>query len=303
MEYVKEHGEGNWNSVQKKTRLSRCGKSCRLRWANHLRPDLKKGSFSLEEEHIILDLHAKYGNKWARMASQLPGRTDNEIKNYWNTRIKRRQRSNLPLYSLHKQAPKFQFSQHQNHQVHHSQSSPIQFASSYPMKHYHQSPLSLYNPVGISRTIPLRTPQFPQQFHGRYSPYQVPINRFTPASYNFNEPNPMHSNSIQTPFNPDGLAPPHCSNFSMKLELPSNQSQQTADYSGLLDALLQESDAMAASKNNSRIEEKCTLNFGFDFNDTDMDQLLESASQIDVTDFADCLTGKFFLIYSSSYSC
>ncbi|XP_062170141.1 transcription factor MYB97 [Alnus glutinosa] len=97
-EYVRKHGEGNWNSVQRNTGLARCGKSCRLRWANHLRPNLKKGAFSPEEERLILELHAKYGNKWARMAAQLPGRTDNEIKNYWNTRVKRRQRQGLPLY-------------------------------------------------------------------------------------------------------------------------------------------------------------------------------------------------------------
>ncbi|KAL8531044.1 hypothetical protein ACS0TY_007889 [Phlomoides rotata] len=98
VDYVLKHGEGNWNAVQKHTGLARCGKSCRLRWANHLRPDLKKGAFSTEEENRIIELHAKLGNKWARMAAELPGRTDNEIKNYWNTRIKRRQRAGLPIY-------------------------------------------------------------------------------------------------------------------------------------------------------------------------------------------------------------
>lgn len=98
VEYVKKHGEGNWNAVQKHSGLFRCGKSCRLRWANHLRPNLKKGAFTPEEERLIVELHAKMGNKWARMAAHLPGRTDNEIKNYWNTRIKRRQRAGLPLY-------------------------------------------------------------------------------------------------------------------------------------------------------------------------------------------------------------
>ncbi|XAR54504.1 hypothetical protein NMG60_11029655 [Bertholletia excelsa] len=98
VEYVKKHGEGNWNAVQKNSGLLRCGKSCRLRWANHLRPNLKKGAFTQEEERLIIELHAKMGNKWARMAAHLPGRTDNEIKNYWNTRIKRRQRAGLPLY-------------------------------------------------------------------------------------------------------------------------------------------------------------------------------------------------------------
>lgn len=96
--YVKKNGEGNWNAVQKQTGLLRCGKSCRLRWANHLRPNLKKGTFTAEEEQLICELHAKLGNKWARMAAHLPGRTDNEIKNYWNTRIKRRHRAGLPLY-------------------------------------------------------------------------------------------------------------------------------------------------------------------------------------------------------------
>ncbi|KAI4366161.1 hypothetical protein MLD38_022075 [Melastoma candidum] len=98
MEYVKINGEGNWNAVQKNTGLARCGKSCRLRWTNHLRPNLKKGSFTPEEERQIIELHSQLGNKWARMAAQLPGRTDNEIKNYWNTRIKRRIRQGLPLY-------------------------------------------------------------------------------------------------------------------------------------------------------------------------------------------------------------
>jgi hypothetical protein len=71
VEYVKKHGEGNWNAVQKHSGLSRCGKSCRLRWANHLRPDLKKGAFTPEEEQRIIELHAAIGNKWARMASEV----------------------------------------------------------------------------------------------------------------------------------------------------------------------------------------------------------------------------------------
>ncbi|KAK4746219.1 hypothetical protein SAY87_012531 [Trapa incisa] len=100
VDYVKKHGEGNWNAVQKNSGLSRCGKSCRLRWANHLRPNLKKGAFSIEEESLIFELQAKMGNKWARMAALLPGRTDNEIKNYWNTRIKRRLRAGLPLHPV-----------------------------------------------------------------------------------------------------------------------------------------------------------------------------------------------------------
>lgn len=71
IDYVHKHGEGNWNAVQKYSGLSRCGKSCRLRWANHLRPDLRKGSFTPDEERHIIELHAKMGNKWARMAAEV----------------------------------------------------------------------------------------------------------------------------------------------------------------------------------------------------------------------------------------
>ncbi|THU64961.1 hypothetical protein C4D60_Mb01t32060 [Musa balbisiana] len=95
--YAKKYGEGNWNSVQKHMGLGRCGKSCRLRWTNHLRPNLEKGAFTPYEEQVIIELHTKMGNKWARMAAHMPGRTDNEIKNYWTTRIKRQQRAGLPL--------------------------------------------------------------------------------------------------------------------------------------------------------------------------------------------------------------
>ncbi|XP_022637422.1 transcription factor MYB101-like [Vigna radiata var. radiata] len=97
-EYVTKHGPGNWNIVQQNTGLLRCGKSCRLRWTNHLRPDLRRGAFTKEEQRKVIELHAEMGNKWAKMAQKLPGRTDNEIKNFWNTRLKKRKRIGLDLY-------------------------------------------------------------------------------------------------------------------------------------------------------------------------------------------------------------
>ncbi|KAF7066856.1 hypothetical protein CFC21_072783 [Triticum aestivum] len=79
-----------WRAVPKLAGLLRCGKSCRLRWTNYLRPDLKRGLLTDDEERLVVDLHAKLGNRWSKIAAKLPGRTDNEIKNHWNTHIKKK---------------------------------------------------------------------------------------------------------------------------------------------------------------------------------------------------------------------
>ncbi|KAL5761728.1 hypothetical protein ACOSP7_017992 [Xanthoceras sorbifolium] len=88
--YIEEHGHGSWRALPAKAGLQRCGKSCRLRWINYLRPDIKRGKFSLQEEQTIIQLHALLGNRWSAIATHLPKRTDNEIKNYWNTHLKKR---------------------------------------------------------------------------------------------------------------------------------------------------------------------------------------------------------------------
>uniref|UniRef100_J3MX97 Uncharacterized protein n=1 Tax=Oryza brachyantha TaxID=4533 RepID=J3MX97_ORYBR len=86
------NGQCCWRAVPKLAGLLRCGKSCRLRWTNYLRPDLKRGLLSEAEEKTVIDLHEQLGNRWSKIASQLPGRTDNEIKNHWNTHIKKKLR-------------------------------------------------------------------------------------------------------------------------------------------------------------------------------------------------------------------
>ncbi|XP_073118609.1 transcription factor MYB16 [Henckelia pumila] len=88
--YIDQHGHGSWRALPTKAGLQRCGKSCRLRWTNYLRPDIKRGKFSLQEEQSIIQLHALLGNRWSAIATHLPKRTDNEIKNYWNTHLKKR---------------------------------------------------------------------------------------------------------------------------------------------------------------------------------------------------------------------
>ncbi|EFH44105.1 hypothetical protein ARALYDRAFT_492740 [Arabidopsis lyrata subsp. lyrata] len=90
VDYIHKHGYGNWRTLPKNAGLQRCGKSCRLRWTNYLRPDIKRGRFSFEEEETIIQLHSFLGNKWSAIAARLPGRTDNEIKNFWNTHIRKK---------------------------------------------------------------------------------------------------------------------------------------------------------------------------------------------------------------------
>ncbi|CAI9764691.1 unnamed protein product [Fraxinus pennsylvanica] len=90
MNYMLMNGQGCWSDIARNAGLQRCGKSCRLRWINYLRPDLKRGAFSSQEEELIIHLHSILGNRWSQIAARLPGRTDNEIKNFWNSTVKKR---------------------------------------------------------------------------------------------------------------------------------------------------------------------------------------------------------------------
>ncbi|XP_047306805.1 MYB-like transcription factor ODO1 [Impatiens glandulifera] len=88
--FIITNGQCCWRALPKLAGLRRCGKSCRLRWTNYLRPDLKRGLLSQAEEQLVIDLHSRLGNRWSKIAARLPGRTDNEIKNHWNTHIKKK---------------------------------------------------------------------------------------------------------------------------------------------------------------------------------------------------------------------
>ncbi|KAG6471001.1 hypothetical protein ZIOFF_072092 [Zingiber officinale] len=108
---IEAHGAKKWSSIARKAGLKRSGKSCRLRWLNYLRPDIKRGNITEEEEDLIIRLHKLLGNryfyffssclKWSLIAGRLPGRTDNEIKNYWNKIVKKKMQKSTGLTHCH----------------------------------------------------------------------------------------------------------------------------------------------------------------------------------------------------------
>lgn len=134
-EYIDKNGTGgNWIALPQKAGLKRCGKSCRLRWLNYLRPNIKHGEFTDEEDRIICTLYANIGSRWSIIAAQLPGRTDNDIKNYWNTKLKKKLMGLLPPsnHQIRKPPALFQSSHHDQNPPFTSQSSYRDFSSCYP---------------------------------------------------------------------------------------------------------------------------------------------------------------------------
>ncbi|KAM3390556.1 hypothetical protein ACQJBY_012261 [Aegilops geniculata] len=88
--YIMQYGTRNWRLIPKNTGLQRCSRSCRVRWTNYMRPDLKHGEFTDAEERPIIKLHSALGNRWSLIVAQLPGRTGNHVEYHWNTKLKKK---------------------------------------------------------------------------------------------------------------------------------------------------------------------------------------------------------------------
>ncbi|KAK9153902.1 hypothetical protein Sjap_001382 [Stephania japonica] len=168
-DYIEKYGTGgNWIALPHKAGLKRCGKSCRLRWLNYLRPNIKHGEFSDDEDRIICSLFASIGSRWSIIAAQLPGRTDNDIKNYWNTKLKKKLvgsmlaniniNSNNPSSSSSTKIPP-QLSQ--SHHLHHSSPSSSPSLGSHHHHHHHNiTNYSTYSPTSTTTTTTHQQPMF-----------------------------------------------------------------------------------------------------------------------------------------------
>ncbi|KAL2543685.1 transcription factor MYB [Forsythia ovata] len=180
IKYITAHGYGCWSEVPEKagvfvacTRappsenciyiytevticipgLQRCGKSCRLRWINYLRPDIRRGRFTPEEEQLIISLHEAVGNRWAHIASHLPGRTDNGIKNYWNSWIKKKIRKPSSPASTNMENPR---TDHQHSQF---------FVDKFGQNHF----------LNQETLIPFHDPSFTFDINGIYNSHMDQI--------------------------------------------------------------------------------------------------------------------------------
>nr|XP_043627922.1 transcription repressor MYB5-like [Erigeron canadensis] len=138
--YISREGVCRWRILPKKAGLLRCGKSCRLRWMNYLRPSIKRGHISPDEDDLILRLHRLLGNRWSLIAGRIPGRTDNEIKNYWNTHLSKKL-----------------ISQGIDPKTHKPISSPLSFSVNTKYNHIHSSS-SAMRPQAVSPHFPENNP-------------------------------------------------------------------------------------------------------------------------------------------------
>ncbi|XP_073015805.1 transcription factor MYB53-like [Primulina eburnea] len=198
--FITRFGVGCWSSVPKLAGLQRCGKSCRLRWINYLRPDLKRGMFSQEEEDLIITLQKALGNRWAQIATQLRGRTDNEIKNFWNSCLKKKLIKQGIDPSTHMHVPEIEIKKERDYadsvsaQILQTKGLP-NLSNSIEMDHqdYHLMQIPIQSLNGNLVTKQLYDPLFLSEFQT-----SIDSNGYSP---NFLSQNMIQGNPIMNPNN------------------------------------------------------------------------------------------------------
>ncbi|XP_010536928.1 PREDICTED: transcription factor MYB36 [Tarenaya hassleriana] len=208
-DYIHNYGTGgNWIALPQKIGLKRCGKSCRLRWLNYLRPNIKHGGFSEEEDNIILSLYISIGSRWSIIAAQLPGRTDNDIKNYWNTKLKKkllgRQKQMSPSDSISDSNQSSRSSQSQN-----LSNSALERLQLHMQLQNLQSPFASFynNPLLCPKLHPLLDPRLASQenfpsLKSDQNKFPQTNNRVSPLYGHCNATISPNSNPVEPSLNP-----------------------------------------------------------------------------------------------------